>query len=510
MASRVEERSSLVDAALDSAFGTAQLDLEWESEPVPETVVEAEPETAVGPPRPLWDIDVGMPWALMALPPGGLPDLTEPPDRPDRLEHRASAGEAPVESPPEPHPDEPTVEVEPDGGVLAFDPFGDTHPAPPRAHLPHAAPPEPIVYEPPAVDRSLDLTAEHAVIEAPEFDSAPEPRREPVLDPEPLPPGDDDWLDDESSFEDDSPVEARTVDVVAVFDDLVPAWDGAPERPRVASPPWSVFGSELLAWLRADPTRAGRAIAGSAAVVVLAAAAFTLVSSSDSGPAAGTAGPASVAPARLTDEGVSTVARATLPLIDVYESPTGDTVVATLSHPAPSGTPLVFLVEREWDGWYEVRVPAPPAGTTGWVRSDHVEVSEHEVRITVDLRDHLLVAREAGEVVLRAPVSVGRMDAPRPGLSFVTERVASGNPNSGYGTHALPLAGYENGQETFFRGQGLVAIHGTHDPLALGQTVTAGSIGLANGDIRRLYELAPLGTPVEIVDRGSAADPQSS
>ncbi len=125
------------------------------------------------------------------------------------------------------------------------------------------------------------------------------------------------------------------------------------------------------------------------------------------------------------------------------------------------------------------------------------------MRITVDLHDRLLTAREGGEIVLRAPIAVGRIDAPEPGPSFVTDRVAISNPNAGYGAYAMPLAGYENGEATFFRGHGLVAIHGTDTPLSLGQTVAKGSIALANDDARTLYELAPLGTPVEVVDRSA-------
>ncbi|MBI2170381.1 MAG: L,D-transpeptidase [Actinobacteria bacterium] len=174
----------------------------------------------------------------------------------------------------------------------------------------------------------------------------------------------------------------------------------------------------------------------------------------------------------------------------------------TLEHPTATGGALVFLIEAEWQGWYRVQVPTPPAGTSGWIQASAVDVAEHHIHVTIDLGDHLLEVTDAGEPVLHAPIAVGAHDTPRPGITFVTESIEMANPRTGYGTHALTLAGYPNGDETFFRGQGLVAIHGLDDPLALGQTVEDGSIGLSNADVKKLFQLVPPGTPVEILGEG--------
>lgn len=211
----------------------------------------------------------------------------------------------------------------------------------------------------------------------------------------------------------------------------------------------------------------------------------------------GGTGPAAARAAEAVDPGLVRVAVARRPLIDVHREPEG-AVFASLPHPRAAGAPLVFLVEGEWEAWLEVRIPEPPTGTTGWIRAEHVDTSEHRVRIHVDLGEHLLEVARDGRTVLRAPVAVGSKDAPEPGLTFVTERARPANGGTGYGARVLPLAGYANGPDTLFRGDGLVALHEVHDPLALGQDTSRGSLGLAPDDLARLFDLAPLGTPVRV------------
>lgn len=463
MAPRVDQRRSLVDAPLDAAPSTLlDLDLDLVTE---EAVDTTDPTPADTPAQmSLWDLTVPPPRARSAAPLGGTPNLPPSRTRVPRPRHRDERP-PPLDAEPE------VMERATPSESSEFDPFGDTM-GPALTSLPAPPPPEPVVYE-----------AEPA---APAAD--PEP---PVVEPP-----------SELRREAEGVARPEEIEIVARFDDLAPRSDEVDtprEAPRVESLPRTVVFSEAVAWVGTLPRWTRRAAAAVVAAGLLVAAMVTVASpdgESDDGPAV-------AAPASVLDPNLTRVARARLPLIDVFVNPDEPRVLTTLEHPTPSGTPLVFVIEGEWADWYKVRVPAPPADTTGWVRAGDVEVSEHEVRITVDLHDRLLTAREGGEIVLRAPIAVGRIDAPEPGPSFVTDRVAVSNPNTGYGAYAMPLAGYENGEATFFRGQGLVAIHGTDTPLSLGQTVAKGSVALANDDARILYELAPLGTPVEIVDRST-------
>lgn len=273
------------------------------------------------------------------------------------------------------------------------------------------------------------------------------------------------------------------------------------DRPTIAYLPKSVLWHDAVRWLREYPVAVRRGIAAVLTASALLAAGVVFSQRSQSGDAARAA-----QPAVAIDPHRTRVATAELPLIDVYSSPAPGAVTATLEHPTASGAPLVFLVEGEWGRWYRVRLPNPPHGAVGWIRAEAVAVTEHAVRITIDLDDHLLVAYEEGRLAIRAPIAVGARDRPAPGTTFVTDRLTLANRSTGYGRWALPLAGYGNGEETLFRGGGLVAVHGTDRAVEVGQTVPHGSVALTTHDLEALFELAPIGTPVEIL---AADDPHA-
>lgn len=274
----------------------------------------------------------------------------------------------------------------------------------------------------------------------------------------------------------------------------------SPARHAGASAPLTdrPVGFDAGAWIRTHPLATRRTGAAMLAITAITAAVVLVLQ-----PASGSDGIDRAAPAVAIDPHLSRVATARLPLIDVYADPTDGVVTQTLAHPTPAGSALVFLVLGEWDGWYKVQLPVAPQGTVGWIRATDVEVTEHHVQVTVDLERHLLVASEDGRETLRVPIAVGKRDHPAPGETFVAARLTLTNPGAGYGRYALTLAGYGNGPETIFRGRGLVALHGTDDASTTGQTVTSGSVGLASADLRTLFKIVPVGTPVSIV----GADP---
>ena len=48
-------------------------------------------------------------------------------------------------------------------------------------------------------------------------------------------------------------------------------------------------------------------------------------------------------------------------------------------------------------------------------------------------------------------------------------------------------------------GRGVVGIHGTNEPELIPGRPSHGCIRMRDGDITRLWQLTPLGTPIEIV-----------
>src|SRR5690606_30879587 len=107
----------------------------------------------------------------------------------------------------------------------------------------------------------------------------------------------------------------------------------------------------------------------------------------------------------------------------------------------------------------------------------------------------------SGEVeAMRVPVAVGP-DAPPPGSErFLKDLVATPDPGGRYGSLAYGLSGATNELAEFRQGRGVVAIHGTDTPDALGRDVPAGAIAVADAEITRMVESLglPLGTPVTI------------
>src|SRR5204863_9590304 len=79
--------------------------------------------------------------------------------------------------------------------------------------------------------------------------------------------------------------------------------------------------------------------------------------------------------------------------------------------------PIVFLVKSRDDGddRMEVYLPVRPNGSTGWVDADDVTVTAVPYKIKVGLDAHRLQVFRDDEVILDAPVGVGRGEVPTPG-----------------------------------------------------------------------------------------------
>jgi hypothetical protein len=173
----------------------------------------------------------------------------------------------------------------------------------------------------------------------------------------------------------------------------------------------------------------------------------------------------------------------------------------TLSPDGESSDLLTFLViDRRDDGWLEVLLPTPPAGSKGFVQEEDVFLSRHRYRIEVSRSSNEIIVYAGPLVAVRAPVALGP-DAPAAGTStFVKELLAPEFMNN-YGSPVYGLAGSANTPEALKTGTGVVAIHPV-DVSTLGRPAPAGSIGVDPDVIARLSSgmALPLGTPVDIVD----------
>ena len=196
---------------------------------------------------------------------------------------------------------------------------------------------------------------------------------------------------------------------------------------------------------------------------------------------------------------LSTVAQAAGPRVGVYDSPTATTPTRTLANPQPSGAPLVFLVRETHGDWLQVLLPVRPNGSSGWVKAAEVRLTQHDYRILIELGAHRITVSEGATAIDQEPIGVGTRDTPTPGgLYYTKELLQPPDPSGPYGPYAYGLSGFYDVLPNFAGGEGVIGIHGTNDPSALGHDVSHGCIRMSNAGITKLAHMLPLGVPVEI------------
>jgi lipoprotein-anchoring transpeptidase ErfK/SrfK len=148
--------------------------------------------------------------------------------------------------------------------------------------------------------------------------------------------------------------------------------------------------------------------------------------------------------------------------------------------------------------WYRVRVAARPNGATGWVSSKAVRTTRLRTRIVIDLSRHHLFLYKRGQMALSSPVAIGKPSTPTPlGSFYVTQRFIVTSPNGPYGPRAIGISAFSDVLRNWVDG-GPIGIHGTNEPFAIGNSVSHGCVRMPNDKIIRLFDLTPLGTPVQI------------
>jgi hypothetical protein len=199
-------------------------------------------------------------------------------------------------------------------------------------------------------------------------------------------------------------------------------------------------------------------------------------------------------------------AEALVPGLEVFAEPglpPGTPPASVSANPTWEGFPLVLsVIDRSADGaWLDVRLPQRPNGSTGWVRAADVRTWDVPNRIQVSVGESTLrVFQGDSDVVLfQAAVGVGRGATPTPLGDFYIDIVnpLGGHPTYGWGQ--LSVAGFSEVHHSFGGGIGQIALHGWNNPGTVLGDVSNGCVRMVNDDIARVAELAPLGTPVQIV-----------
>ena len=192
--------------------------------------------------------------------------------------------------------------------------------------------------------------------------------------------------------------------------------------------------------------------------------------------------------------------------LEVFAAPNpapGTPPVQVSDNPTWEGFPLVLSVlEASPDGgWLHVRLPQRPNGSTGWVRATDVTTWEVPNRIQVSIGENTLRVFDGDSdvVLFQAIVGVGTGSTPTPLGDFFVDIVNPLGHDRTYGWGQLSVAGFSEVHRTFGGGIGQIALHGWNNPATVLGDVSNGCVRMVNDDIARVAELAPLGTPVQIV-----------
>jgi len=175
------------------------------------------------------------------------------------------------------------------------------------------------------------------------------------------------------------------------------------------------------------------------------------------------------------------------------------TLVGTLTKAVgelPKHQTLVLLRESN-DRWLAL-LPLRPNGSTGWIPSTSVQVSQTTWKLDVDLTARRLTVTRDCQTVRTFSVAVGKPSTPTPKGAFYLDALYQLPASSALGPFAYTLSGHSNVLFTFDGGEGRLGLHGTNDPAGIGQAVSHGCIRMNNADIRWLVPRLPLGTPVVV------------
>ena len=149
--------------------------------------------------------------------------------------------------------------------------------------------------------------------------------------------------------------------------------------------------------------------------------------------------------------------------------------------------------------WIKIRLSMLPNGSTGWVpRRALAEFQKVHTRLVINHSTLRATLYKRGRPVFRTIVGVGQSHWPTPRGWFYVREKLTGYFAPTYGPRAFGLNA-RSAVLTDWPGGGFIGIHGTNEPGILPGRVSHGCVRMRNGPILRLYQLMPLGTPVQIV-----------
>ncbi len=184
--------------------------------------------------------------------------------------------------------------------------------------------------------------------------------------------------------------------------------------------------------------------------------------------------------------------------VAMRSEPGGGELVQTVGRRTRFGSPSVFGVARQKEGWVGVTTPHLPNNQLGWLKLDpkRLATGASQYSVLVDLSEYRATLFKGDRELHSIDVSIGAPDSPTPTGRFAVTDTFRGGLSSVYGCCAVALSATQPNLPSGWLGGNRIAIHGTTGPL--GVAASHGCIRAADPDVSELIELLPLGSPVTI------------
>ena len=184
--------------------------------------------------------------------------------------------------------------------------------------------------------------------------------------------------------------------------------------------------------------------------------------------------------------------------VAIRSEPGGGELVEMVGRRTQFGSPNVFGVEQQKDGWVGVTTPHLPNNQLGWLKLDpeRLATGASQYSVVVDLSDYKATLFKGDSEVRSFDVTVGAPDSPTPTGEFAVTDTFRGGLAAAYGCCAVALSATQPNLPSGWLGGNRIAIHGTAGPL--GVAASHGCVRAADPDVSELIDLLPLGSPVTI------------
>ena len=148
------------------------------------------------------------------------------------------------------------------------------------------------------------------------------------------------------------------------------------------------------------------------------------------------------------------------------------------------------------------RIQVAPAIQNGRCNGSGAGSARLPRTVLVDLESHELRVMEGGKVIKTYPAAVGKSETPTPEGEFSVIDVDQNPETNGLGPRWIGFL-KDKGR---YGDYGHFGIHGNNDPASIGTDASHGCIRLNNDDVKELYSMVGIGTPIRIVGHSPALD----